>query len=133
MDKRIVDTLIKFGLITNVGVDADKYESIDDLIKKGVVTVPGAKSKIMELLGSDITDTVISDIVTEVLVSDEPVIDETPETETVIDEVPVSEPVIDETPETETVIVDDPVDNDVEIVVEDIETPKKTKKSKKNE
>ena len=50
MDKQIIDTLIKFGLITNIGVDANAYKDVDDLINKGVVTIPGAKSKIDELL-----------------------------------------------------------------------------------
>ena len=50
MDKKIIDTLIKFGLITNIGVNADSYKDVDDLINKGVVTIPGAKTKIDELL-----------------------------------------------------------------------------------
>lgn len=50
MNKQIIDTLIKFGLITNIGVDANAYKDVDDLINKGVVTIPGAKSKIDELL-----------------------------------------------------------------------------------
>lgn len=52
MDAKIIDTLVKFGLITNIGVNADAYDSIDDLINKGVVTIPGAKDKIQELLKS---------------------------------------------------------------------------------
>lgn len=52
MDAKIIDTLVKFGLITNIGINADAYNSIDDLINKGVVTIPGAKDKIQELLKS---------------------------------------------------------------------------------
>ena len=63
MDKQIVDKLIKFGLITNIGVDAEKYKDIDDLIAKGIITVPGAKDKINELLGeiADVTPETIED------------------------------------------------------------------------
>ena len=146
MDKKIIDTLVKFGLITNIGVNADKYTSIDDLIAKGVVTIPGAKAKILELIGDinvgpvENTNEIVEPL-TEVLVDNSPVIDETPEAEPVIDETPVSEPVIDETPESETVIVDDPVGNNAEIVVEEVIEPiveevadatPKSKKSKKN-
>lgn len=144
MDKKIVDKLIQFGLITNIGVDADKYTDVDDLIAKGVVTIPGAKEKILELVGKEIESAVSAvEPITEALNSTEPVIDETPESAPVIDETPATELVIDETPEKEVVISDDPVDNDVEIInetieevvetiVEDTDTPKKTKKSKKN-
>lgn len=50
MDKHIIDKLVSFGLITNVGIDASKYKDVDDLIAKGIITIPGAKSKIAELL-----------------------------------------------------------------------------------
>lgn len=50
MDKHIIDKLVRFGLITNVGIDASKYKDVDDLIAKGIITIPGAKSKIAELL-----------------------------------------------------------------------------------
>jgi hypothetical protein len=124
MEKHIIDKLVKFGLITNIGVDASKYENIDDLIAKGVVTIPGAKEKIAELLGGviDVTPKTIEDenddntlvpnpepgpesqpineVINEVLDDNSPVIDETPE----------SEPVIDETPETVEPIVDTPAD-----------------------
>lgn len=139
MDKKVIDKLIQFGLITNIGVEADKYTDIDDLIAKGIVTIPGAKAKIMELIGGDVVSDVVEHI-TEVLTTNEPVIDETPESAPVIDETPKSEPVIDETPETEVVISDDPADNVVEIITEnvvdditpEVVEPTKTKKSKKN-
>ena len=142
MDKKIVDKLIQFGLITNVGVDANKYTDVDDLIAKGIVTVPGAKDKINELLGeiADVTPEAIEDenddnalvpnpesqpineVINEVLDDKSPVIDETPETA----------PVIDETPETvESEIVVEEANDEVSEITE--EPVKKTRKSKKTE
>ena len=142
MDKKIVDKLIQFGLITNVGVDANKYTDVDDLIAKGIVTVPGAKDKINELLGeiADVTPEAIEDenddntlvpnpesqpineVINEVLDDKSPVIDETPET---------IEP-IDETPETvESEIVVEEANDEVTETTE--EPVKKTRKSKKTE
>ena len=163
MEKHIIDKLVKFGLITNIGVDASKYKDVDDLIAKGIVTIPGAKDKIAELLGDDlniepdelftyvddeqipqptIVNEVINEVINEVLDDNSPVIDETPE----------SAPVIDETPETMEPIVDTPADvepidenpetMEPEIVVEEVndevsetveEPVKKTRKSKKTE
>ena len=56
MDKSIVEKLVKYGLITNIDVDANKYKDIDDLIAKGIITVPGAKTKILEIVGDFITE-----------------------------------------------------------------------------
>ena len=156
MDKQIVDKLIKFGLITNVGVNASDYKDVDDLIAKGIITVPGSKDRINELLREmvdvDATPEAIEDdkdnddnalvfnpepnpepqpineVINEVLDDNSPVIDETPESEPVIDETPETEPVIDETPETV----------EAEIIVEEVsetteEPVKKTRKSKKAE
>ena len=53
MDKNIINKLIKYGLITNIGIDADKYENIDDLINKGIITIPGAKQRILELISEE--------------------------------------------------------------------------------
>lgn len=50
MDKKIIDKLIQLGLITNTGIDASKYEDVDDLIKKGLITVVDAKSLIEKAL-----------------------------------------------------------------------------------
>ena len=50
MDKLIIEKLKKAGLITTIGVNADNYESIDDLINKGVITTSGAKKYIEKLL-----------------------------------------------------------------------------------
>jgi Glu-tRNA(Gln) amidotransferase subunit E-like FAD-binding protein len=52
MDKNIIDKLVKFGLITNINVDASKYKDVDDLIAKGVITIPGAKTKIEQLVST---------------------------------------------------------------------------------
>lgn len=150
MDKRIVDALTKFGLITNIGVDADKYESVDDLIAKGVVTVPEAKPTIMSILAKlDLAEDIIVDEapVTKVEEDDEtdikpivevvddpaPVIDETPETEVPIVDTPADETPLVEVPteEAETVVCDDPAEVEVTIV-EETEQAKATKKSKKN-
>lgn len=142
MDKHIIDKLVNFGLITNVGVDASKYKDVDDLIAKGIVTVPGAKAKINELLGeiADVTPEAIEDenddntlvpnpesqpineVINEVLDGKSPVIDETPETE----------PVIDETPETveSEIVVEEANDEASETTEEPV---KKTRKSKKTE
>ena len=162
MDKHIIDKLVRFGLITNVGIDASKYKDVDDLIAKGIVTVPGAKAKINELLGeiADVTPEAIEDenddntlvpnpesqpineVINEVLDDKSPVIDETPETEPVIDETPETvEPIVD-TPETIEPIDETPETVESEIVVEEAndevtetteEPVKKTRKSKKTE
>ena len=156
MDKKIVDKLIQFGLITNIGVDANKYTDVDDLIAKGIVTVPGAKDKINELLGeiADVTPEAIEDenddntlvpnpepnpepqpineVINEVLDDKSPVIDETSETvEPIVDTPETIEP-IDETPETvESEIVVEEANDEVTETTE--EPVKKTRKSKKTE
>ena len=154
MDKKIIDTLVKFGLITNIDVDANKYESVDDLISKGVVTIPGAKEKIVELLeGLELVEETVNAInatviepaidnpvITEVHDDPAPVIDETPETEQPIVDTPEDITPLDETPETdvELIVNDDPAEVEVtitEVVEEQTEvvtdTPKKSKKSTK--
>ena len=152
MDKHIIDKLVNFGLITNVGIDASKYKDVDDLIAKGIVTVPGAKAKINELLGeiADVTPEAIeaenddntlvpnpesqpiNEVINEVLDDKSPVIDETPETvEPIVDTPETIEP-IDETPETvESEIVVEEANDEVTETTE--EPVKKTRKSKKTE
>lgn len=129
MDKRIVDALVKFGLITNINVDAAQYDDVDELIAKGIITVPGARETVQRIIDS--LDDVETPTITETIVNPDPV----------IDEVPVTEPVIDETPAEEATIVE------VETVVEETanepivvetpeavaETPKKRKTTKKAE
>ena len=134
MDKRIVDKLIELGFITKVGVNADMYKDVDDLIACGVITMPGIKDKIMELLGdtveqADETPTIVEDLNNPALV-----IDETPTTTEPIVDTPAEETPIVDTPteDVETIVCDDPADVEV-TVVEEVETPKKTKKSKKTD
>ena len=77
MDKRIIDALAGFGLIT-VNVNAADYKDVDDLIAKGVVTVPGAKQKIYELVGSMDGAAAAEDIIIEIEETAETVVEETP-------------------------------------------------------
>lgn len=110
MDKHIIDKLVNFGLITNVGVDASKYKDVDDLINKGIITIPGAKSKIAELLNMEVETLVVEEVEEEVVVpATKPVMEPTP---------PVAEP-------TPTPVVDT---NESPIVVEETteETTEKT-------
>ena len=84
MDKNIIDKLIKYGLITNIGIDADKYENIDELINKGIITIPGAKQKILELISEELEQevepvaTVIEPEPTATVIEPEPVAESTP-------------------------------------------------------
>ena len=54
MNKSIIDKLIKYGFITNICIDANKYENIDELINKGIITIPGAKQRILELISEEL-------------------------------------------------------------------------------
>lgn len=135
MDQKIVDKLIQFGLITNIGVDANKYTDVDDLIAKGIVTVPGAKAKIMELIGDDHI------VVEELPVNDDVVVGTPTEAGVVEEDVVVEEEVVveevvkdDVNPEDETTVVESETTKP-EVKVESeiiVETPNKSKKSKKN-
>lgn len=129
MDQKIVDKLIQFGLITNIGVDANKYTDVDDLIAKGIVTIPGAKTKIMELSGDG------SIVVEELPVNDDVVVGTPTEAEVVEEDVVVEEVVKDDVnPEDEPTVVESETTKP-EVKVESeiiVETPNKSKKSKKN-
>jgi hypothetical protein len=103
MDKYIIEKLIQFGLITNIGVNANDYKDVDDLIAKGIITVPGAKEKIIELIGNNNVEVKTPEIL-----------------------------VVEDPAEVETVIVEEPVVESVEEpVVESVEETPKSKKSKK--
>ena len=149
MDKRILDVLIKFGLVTNTGIDPNKYKDVDDLINKGVVTIPGAKSKIIELLEkANIEATVVNKDVkiplpeTIVEVKEDDIVEVTEVDETdapteeivdaveVVEEAPVEETVAEETV-TEEAPVEEVVNTTEEAPVE--EAPKKKKSTKKTE
>ena len=152
MDKILLNELIKFGLVTNIDVDPNKYEDVDDLINKGVVTIPGAKSKILEIMEKlNITET--AKVPEEVIkVKEEEVIkiEEVDETEAPTEEIVDAVEVIEETTTEETVteeapveeVVEEPVEKTVETTTEEtvteeapVEEPvKKAKKtSKKSE
>ena len=141
MDKRILDVLIKFGLVTNTCVDPEKYTDVDDLINKGVVTVPGAKSKIMELLEkSNIEATVVTEDVkmplpeTVVEVKEDEIVEvtEVDETEAPTEEIVDAVEVVEETPAEETVTEEAHVEEVVEETPVE-EAPKKKKSTKKAE
>ena len=110
MDAKIIKALQNAGLITNVGVNPDKYKTPEDLLKSGIITVGGARAKlaaIMEKFG------VVEETV-------EPIVEET------------VEPIVEETVEP---IVKETVEPPVEIIVDEVEEPvqvQETKKSKKN-
>lgn len=136
MDKRILDVLVKFGLVTNTCVDPEKYTDIDDLINKGVVTVPGAKSKIMELLEKSNIETIaVTKDVTEPLPETVAEVTEVDETEDPAEEIVDAVEVVEETPVEETVteevLVEEVVETPEEAPVE--EAPKKKKSTKKAE
>ena len=144
MDKRILDVLIKFGLVTNTGVDHEKYADVDDLINKGVVTIPGAKSKIMELLEkSNIEATVVTEDVkiplpeTVVEVKEDEIVEvtEVDETEAPEEDIVDAVEVVEETPTEETVTEEAPVEEVAETPEEAPveEAPKKKKSTKKAE
>ena len=142
MDKRILDVLAKFGLITNTRVDHEKYTDVDDLINKGVITIPGAKSKIMELLEksgmetieiSNDETTVNPETIVEIKEDEIVEVTEIDETGVPTEEIVDAVEVIEETPVEETVTEEVPVEEVVETTEETPveETPKK-KKSTKN-
>lgn len=132
MDQKIVDKLIQFGLITNIGIDANKYTDVDDLIAKGIVTIPGAKSKIMELIGDDYI------VIEELPVKEDAVVDvaDTPAVDTPIEEEVVVEEVVEDVePAAEVVVeVSETIEPEEEVVVEETEVVKEapTKSEKKS-
>lgn len=151
MDRNIVHALMNEDLITSM-VDCNDYNTVDELIDNGVVTIPGAKSRILEILDSlnakpiDVNidgeqDTIDEpNIEPEPIVLNDPIIDETPVSDLVIDETPVTETPIDETPESKPTIeevveatVVEPVDELVtaDITTEELKEVKDVKKSTK--
>lgn len=124
MDKHIIDKLVNFGLITNVGVDASKYKDVDDLINKGIITIPGAKAKIAELLNMEMETLFVEEVEEEVVV---------PTTKPVMEPIPpVAEPTptpVVDTNESPIVVEENTEKTDEEAVEETTENNKK--KSKK--
>lgn len=49
MDKKLVELLMNKGYITT-HVNADMYKDVDDLFDKGIITFPGSKNAVVELL-----------------------------------------------------------------------------------
>ena len=137
MDKILLDELIKFGLVTNINVDPDKYKDVDDLINKGVITIPGAKSKILEIMDRlNMTET--TEVVDEVVkVKEDEIVEvtEIDETKAPTEEIVDAVEVVEETPVEEVVTEEAPVEEVVETPEETSveETPKKKKSTKKTE
>lgn len=128
MDKKIVERLVDMGLIEYVGVDCDKFKTVDDLIDSGLITATIDRTKLYEIIG--VTAPTVEEIPTDdtdsVDIVDEVVIDEVNEVDVPADAEIVDEVVIDE--------VDAPA-VEVEVVEEKtttVETPKK-KSNKKTE
>jgi hypothetical protein len=104
MDKKIVERLVNMGLIAFVGVDCDKFKTVDDLIDSGLITATIDRAKLYEIIGEPT-----------------PVVEETPtDTEVDVKEIVVGEVVIEEVNE-----VDVPADAEIvdEVVIEEVDTP----------
>ena len=112
--KKIVEKLADMGLITYMGVEANKFKTIDELIDSGVITATIDRNKIYEIIGEQTPNMVdtVEPIKTEPVV-EEPVVE-------VVEE--IEEPVVEEVAE---IVVDE------ESVVE--EKPKQKKTNKKAE
>ena len=133
MDKRILDELIKFGLVTNINIDPNKYKDVDELIAKGVITIPGAKPKIAELIakldGVELVEAPVEDVKHVDDKISEPVVDEPVKTSEAPVEESVEAPV--EAPVEES--VEAPVEESVEAPVEDVKKTTAKKTTKKTE
>ena len=129
MDKRIVDALIQYGLITNICVDAEKYKDVDDLIAQGVITIPGSRPTIDKLI-KDLEIKPINEVLEETPEVQEEIIVDSPEDVTPLEETPeVQEEIIVDTPEDVTPLEETPeVPTVVEEVVEEVEETKKSTK-----
>ena len=51
MDKKLIELLMNKGYITT-HINADLYKDVDELINQGVITFPGTKNAVVELLKS---------------------------------------------------------------------------------
>lgn len=116
--KKIVEKLADMGLITYMGVEANKFKTVDELIDSGVITTTIDRNKIYEIIGEQTPNVV--DIV-------EPI-----KTEPIVEEVEVvEEPIVEEVVEP---IVEEPKEEIAEIIVDEesvVEEKPKTKKSNK--
>lgn len=114
--KKIVEKLADMGLITYMGVEANKFKTVDELIDSGVITATIDRNKIYEIIGEQTPNVV--DIV-------EPI-----KTEPIVEDV-VEEPIVEEVVEP---IIEEPKEEVAEIVVDEesvVEEKPKTKKSNK--
>ena len=132
MDAKIVDLLMKIGLITSIGVKADAYESVDDLISKGIVTIPGAKEHILDIIKdiepSEETIEEVNSTKTEPTVIEPTVIEPTVIEPTVIEPTEIKPAETELKNEDNTVVIEPAVIEPVEEVKEPV---KKVKKSNK--
>lgn len=123
MDKRIVEALAKKGIISKININPDKYESVDDLFKKGVISKPGVRSMVDKILAE--LNLIAEKPTTDVIVPETDVVDTPADAVVVVDEVVIEE--VDE--------ADVPADAEAvdEIVVDEVELPvaEETKSSKK--
>lgn len=153
MDKKELDLLKKYGLVTDTHAKAENYKSIDDLINKGVITIPGVKERIEKLMEEkiEILRNETSKAIKEIMDPIKPIFDTSIELNPIEeksirkeDAVETVETKDDKTVEEESkdievkTVAENPVENPVEVITEDIEiveteTPKKTKKTKKSE
>lgn len=113
MDSKIIDALVKFGIITSIGIDASKYDSVDDLINKGVVTIPGIKDRIIEILKDVEIEDFDSEIIPEPVKEEkiiEPITDtvETQPKEHTVEPEP-KEPIVEPQPVVEPIVETEPV------------------------
>lgn len=118
--KKIVEKLADMGLITYMGVESNKFKTVDELIDSGVITATIDRNKIYEIIGEQTPNVV--DIVEPI--KTEPIVEES------VVEV-VEEPTVEEVVET---IVEEPKEEVAEIVVDEesvVEEKPKTKKSNK--
>ena len=126
MDKNIIDKLIKFGLITNIGIDADKYENVDELINKGIITIPGAKQKILELISED-SELEMEPVATVIEPEKEPKAEPVAEPVATVIE-PEKEPEVEPVTEPVATVIEPEKEPEVEPEVES--TPKRKKQTK---
>lgn len=127
MDKKIVERLVDMGLIGFVGVDCDKFNTVDDLINSGLITATIDRAKLYEIIGEvkPVEVVVETPVVEPVTIVEDIVIEEIPETDVPADAEIVEEIVVDEVPVEE--VVETPVVEETPVV-----TPKK-KSNKKAE
>lgn len=152
MDKRILETLVKFGLVTNIDIDADKYKDVDELINKGVITIPGARETIdkliknidgieepemtQETLKSDENNIILdtpkddSEMILDTPEDNSPIVDTIPDEKPLEDTVPAETvEVVETTEEVVEVSLEENVETTEEVVEEDTPKKKKTKKT----